>query len=265
MPYKDILFQREGAVAILTLNRPEKLNALSPDMRAGVRSVVDELRADAAVRVLILTGAGRGFCSGADVGAMPGSQAQADPEEVIRRMLSHAYPFLPRVLRSLDKPIIGAINGAAVGAGFSLAMGCDIRIASENARFSAVFVRRGLVPDTGLTYFLTRAVGTARACELMFNGDFIDAREAERLGIVNKVVPQEALMAHCRDLAQKLAQQPPMTLGLIKHLIYRGMTSTLDDALEAEIDAQQYCLRSEDHKEAIKAFQEKREPSFKGR
>jgi len=230
---------------------------------------LDDIRADTDVRVLILTGAGRGFSSGADMGRLARgterpSEGRAGPGANFAR-----WPGLVEFahsLRELPKPVIAAINGVAAGAGFSVTLACDIRIASDQARFSMIFVKRGLVPDSGATYLLPRVVGTARACELMFTGDFIDAREAERIGIVSKVVPHETLMSECMALATRIASSPPMTLAATKAAIYKGaVEADLARQMDLEVYLGAIMVGSHDFKEAVTAYLEKREPKFTGR
>jgi len=269
MAENTVIVAKEGHVAILTLNRPETLNAWNRAMERDALQALDDIRSDADVRVLILTGAGRGFSSGADVSRLargtegPG-EGRAGPGANFARwpgLVEFAY-----TLRELPQPVIGAINGVAAGAGFSVALACDIRVASDQARFSPLFVKRGLVPDSGATYFLPRMVGSARACELMLTGDFIDAEEAERLGIVNKVVPHDTLMSECMALATRIASGPPMTIAATKAAIYKGaVEADLARQMDLEVYLQAIMVRSQDFKEAVRAYLEKREPEFTGR
>jgi len=269
MAENTVIIAKEGHVATLTLNRPETLNAWNRAMEREALEALEDIRADAQMRVVILTGAGRGFSSGADVsrlarGAEGSGERRAGPGVSFAR-----WPGLVRFahdLRELPQPVIGAINGVAAGAGVSVALACDIRIASDQARFSFIFVKRGLVPDSGATYFLPRLVGTARACELMLTGDFIDAHEAQRLGMVNRVVPHDALMPECMALATRIAGGPPMTIAATKAAIYKGAVEVdLARQLDLEVYLQAIMARSEDFKEAVKAYLEKREPHFTGR
>ncbi len=263
MDYEDLLLEKKDGVATITLNSPEKLNAISKKMHMSLRLAVDEIAKDDKVRVAIVTGAGRGFCSGADVGALQ-ARSGSNPKESRYQRLRMAGEGLADILCRLDKPVIAAINGVAVGAGFSIALGCDIRIASEKARFGSVFIKRALVPDWGITYWLPRIVGTSRALELMFTGELIDAVEAERLGIVSRVVPPDELMGITQELATRIAQQPPIALELTKRLVYRSMIGDVAHHLDWETYAQHLCFGTEDFKEGTRAFLEKRQPQFKG-
>lgn len=266
MPYEDLLFDREGAIATVILNRPEKRNALSPGMREGLTLALKEIAEDDTLRVLILTGAGEGFCAGVDIGALASRQIVSSVMELGRRRGRESSGFeLAPLFRNLDKMVIAAVNGAAVGGGFCLAMVCDLRIASEKARFSTGYARLGLATEWGMSYWLPRLIGASQALELMALGDFIEAREAERLGLVSRVVPAEELMKAARTLAMRLAQGPPVALRQIKRAIYRGLESTFDSQLAYEAYVQSLCFQTEDHKEAVKAFQEKRPPVFQGR
>ncbi|RLC71292.1 MAG: 2-(1,2-epoxy-1,2-dihydrophenyl)acetyl-CoA isomerase [Chloroflexi bacterium] len=269
MAENTVIVAKEGHVAILTLNRPETLNAWNRAMEREALAALEDIGADAEVRVVILTGAGRGFSSGADVsrlarGAEGSGKDRAGPGAGFAR-----WPGLVKFahdLRELPQPVIGAINGVAAGAGVSVALACDIRIASDQARFSFVFVKRGLVPDSGATYFLPRLVGTARACELMLTGDYIDAHEAERLGIVNRVVPHDALMSESMALAARIASNPPMTIAAIKAAIHKGAVEPdLARQMDLEVYLNGIVVSSQDFKEAVKAYLEKREPHFIGR
>jgi len=262
MTYGDMILEKEDGIAILTLNRPEKLNAISMEMREGFAKVVEEVCNDDEIKVLIITGAGRGFCSGADVG---GQMARVSEEVKIPRsfLLEPLGAFLLPI-RNLGKPTIAAVNGIAAGIGLSLALLCDIIIASDQARFSAIWVKRALIPDGGATYLLPRIVGTGKALELMFTGDIIDAKEAERLGLVNRVVPHQDLMKEAKELAGKIAKGPPITLELTKRAVYKSLQNDLERQLDFETYAQNICLGTDDHKEGVKAFLEKRDPVFRG-
>src|SRR5262252_3781418 len=237
MTYECLLYEVKDGIATLTLNRPDRLNALGGSLRDDLHDAVTRSAADPDVRVMVITGAGKGFCSGGDVKAM----------------------------REAPQPIIAAVNGAAAGAGMNLALGCDIRIASTAARFTQAFVKRGLHPDWGGTYFLPRVVGTAKACEMIFTGDVIDAAEAERLGIVSRVVAPEELMPAAYELARRIAAGPPVAIRLAKRSIYASSELDLRAALQVETMAQNICFETEDATEGIRAFGEKRPPVFKGR
>ena len=261
--YKCLLYEVKDGIATLTLNRPERLNALGDTLREDLQDAVTRASGDPEVRVMIVTGAGRGFCSGGDVKAMNE-----------RRESRSARPLMDKVapgrdqtvlaLRDAPKPVIAAINGAAAGAGMNLALCCDIRLASTAAKFAQAFVRRGLHPDWGGTYFLPRVVGTAKACELIFTGEVIDADEALRLGIVSAVYPAEELMPAALALARKIADGPPVAIRLAKRAIYHNLESDLRQALEFETFAQNICYETEDAAEGIRAFVEKRPPAFRG-
>ncbi len=264
MSYRCLLYETSDAIATLTLNRPERLNALGDTLREDLHDAILRAAGDPTVRTIVLTGAGKGFCAGGDVKAM--HQAREGGRD--RDLLDRIAPLRDQVLlamRDAPKPIIAAVNGAAVGAGMNLALGCDIRIASTTARFAQSFVKRGLHPDWGGTYFLPRLVGTAKACELIFTGEPIGAEEALRLGLVNAVVAPEALMPATRALAARIAAGPPVALRLARRAIYRNAAADFRSALEFETFAQNACRDTEDAAEGIRAFVEKREPRFQGR
>jgi 2-(1,2-epoxy-1,2-dihydrophenyl)acetyl-CoA isomerase len=251
-------------VATLTLNRPERLNALGKTMREDLLAALIRLREDEAVRVVMLTGAGRAFCSGGDVKEMGARKAAG----AAARWEGEIWPMRDQVLqqlRAMSKPVIAVVNGAAAGAGFNLALGCDLRIASDKASFSQAFVKRGLHPDWGGTYFLARMVGTARACELIFSGDTIGAQQALEWGLVNRVVPHADLAQAAAEWARQLADGPPIVIALAKRAIYRNQDADLTSALEYEAYAQRVVWSTEDADEGIRAFLEKRPPAFKGR
>lgn len=264
MPYQCLLYDVQERVATLTLNRPERLNALGGTLREDLYEAVQQAAADPGVGALIITGAGRGFCSGGDVKSMSEREGAAAPPPTSERWA----PIRDRVvlaLRDCPKPIIAAVNGAAAGAGMNLALACDMRIASTAAKFSQAFVRRGLAPDWGGTWFLPRIVGMAKACELIFTGDTVDAAEALRLGIVNAVVAPEALMATASELARRIAAGPAIAIQLAKRALYHAEDVNLRSGLEFETFAQGICRETEDAKEGVRAFVEKRAPVFRGR
>lgn len=249
----------DGPVATLTLDRPEALNALTVPLKVALRDALQSLARDRAVRVVILTGAGRAFCAGQDLAEREGPDAAPLDEEVRER-----YNPIIRALRSMGQPVIAAVNGVAAGAGASLAFACDLRIAAEEARFVLAFGRIGLVPDSGATWFLPRIVGPAKAAELALVGDPVDAAEALRLGLVSKVVPGDQLMTEARASADRLAEGAPLALSLTKAALERSMTIDLDDALDGEAKLQGIAGASADHAEGLAAFREKRPPRFTG-
>ena len=264
MTYKCLLYEMKDGIATLTLNRPERLNALGDTLRDDLQDAVTRATDDPDVRVMIVTGAGKGFCSGGDVKAMSERKESGSG----RPLLEKVAPGRDRTvlaLRDAPKPIIAAVNGAAAGAGFNLALCCDIRLASTAAKFSQAFVKRGLHPAWGGTYFLPRVVGTAKACELIFTGAIIDADEALKLGIVSAVHAPEELMPAALTLARKIADGPPIAIRLAKRGIYHNLECDLRQALEYETFAQNICYDTEDAAEGIRAFVEKRAPSFRGR
>ena len=264
MTYKCLLYEVKDGIATLTLNRPDRLNALGDTLREDLYAAVGRVSADPDVRVMVVTGAGKGFCAGGDVKAM-NERKESGGE---RPLLEKVAPLRDQVLfamRDAPQPIIAAVNGAAAGAGMNLALACDIRIASNAAKLAQAFVRRGLHPDWGGTYFLPRAVGMAKASELIFTGDVIDAAEALRLGLVSRVVAPEELMPTVHELARKIAAGPPVAIRLAKRALQRNAESDLRSALEFETFAQNLCFETEDAREGIRAFVEKRPPVFRGR
>jgi enoyl-CoA hydratase/carnithine racemase len=264
MTYKCLLYEVKDGVATLTLNRPERLNALGDTLRDDLQDAITRASEDSEVRVMIVTGAGKGFCSGGDVKAMSERKESGSGRPLIEKV-APGRDRTVLALRDAPKPVIAAVNGAAAGAGMNLALCCDMRLASTAAKFSQAFVRRGLHPDWGGTYFLPRVVGTAKACELIFTGEIVDAQEALRLGIVSAVHPPEELMPAAHALARKIADGPPIAIRLAKRAIYHNLDSDLRQALEFETFAQNICFDTEDAAEGIRAFVEKRPPAFRGR
>lgn len=261
--YESIIYSTDGPIATIKLNRPQKLNAFGGSMREEILDALGVIAADDAIRVLIVTGEGRGFSAGGDIDHLKKLREEKD-EAGFRAVLS-AGQTITRLFRSMWKPVIAAVNGPCAGAGFSFALGCDIRIASENATFGAAFARIGLHPDWGGSWFLPRLVGSANACELIFTGAMISASEAERIGLVNRVVPQDQLIPYVTELATTMAKNSPKVLRLAKESIYRSLTSNLETAYARENEVQTECFYSEDFLEGVTAFKEKRKPQFKGR
>lgn len=268
--YENILFEKADGITTVTLNQPERRNPLNDATIEEVVSALDDFRLDDASKVLIVTGTGKAFCSGGDLKMIrnwqdkEGGNGQFDPiaqRERYRRGIHR----IPLTFSKIDKPIIAAVNGAAVGAGCDLALMADIRIASDQARFGESFCKVGLAPGDGGAYFLTRLVGVEKACELIFTGDIIDAAEALRIGMITRVVPHEELMASARALAARIAGGATQALKMAKFAIYRSLNQTLDESLEMMALMQSMLHGTEDHAEGVRAFIEKRPPQFKGR
>ena len=257
-PYETIRYELGDGVATITLARPESLNALNAAMRAELLSAVKAAGRDDNVRAVVITGDGRGFCSGAD---LRGGSGERD----FRRVLTDEYNPLITALRELPKPIIAAVNGVAAGAGMSLALACDLVYAADDARFILAFGRIGLVPDSGMTRTLVRDLGRHRAAALIFSGDPLGAAEARAAGLVNGVVPAGQLLATAHDAAATLAKAPTRGIGLAKRAINHAEDAILSESLAMEAALQELAGRTEDHAEGVAAFGEKREPRFLGR
>jgi 2-(1,2-epoxy-1,2-dihydrophenyl)acetyl-CoA isomerase len=259
----DLLEAIENGVAWLTLNRPERLNALSAEMTGSLSETLQRLATDREVGCIVITGAGRGWCSGGDVKTMENrgrDQTVEDRVEGLRR--AHQLPLL---MRTCPKVIIAAINGPVAGAGLSLALACDLRIAGKSARFGTAFARIGFSGDYGGSWSLTRLVGTAKARELYFLADVIDADAAFSYGMVNRVVEDAALRDEAMAMARRIADGPRIALGYMKKNLHAAETGPFATSLELEAEHQARCAFTEDHKEAVAAFVEKRRPVFKGR
>jgi 2-(1,2-epoxy-1,2-dihydrophenyl)acetyl-CoA isomerase len=256
---ETIQYEVADAVATITLNRPDALNALTIPMKRDLLAAFRAVGRDRAVRAVVLTGAGRAFCAGQDLKER--LEPDAPPLAV---ELRERYNPIIRAMRALDQPIVGAINGVAAGAGASLAFACDIRLASDLAAFRLAFGRIGLVPDSGATWFLPRLVGPARAAELALLDEPLSAADAVRIGLVARVVPSEALAGEARTVALRLAALAPKALALTKHGLDRGWTVGLEAALDDEAYRQGIAGSSADHQEGIAAFLEKRQPQFRG-
>ena len=258
-----VLETREGAVATLTMNRPDRLNALNVELSTGLAAAIARVAEDPQIRVVVLTGAGRAFCSGGDLKLIQEARGRGASREL--EPLLRAGVEIVVEMRTMPKPIIAAVNGPAAGAGMNLALACDIRIASEQAVLGQNFARVGLFPDYGGTFLLPRLVGASRAAEMFYTGEMIDAREAERLGLLNHVVAPERLTAETRALAERLAQAPPLAVRAVKQVLFGNDRAELERALEFEVTTQMRCFLSEDCGEGIRAFFEKRPPRFEGR
>src|SRR3954452_10728338 len=256
---ETILRDATDGVLTLTLNRPDALNSFNVEMKEALLAALKDATRDKSVRAVLLTGAGRAFSAGQDL-----KERQAPGAADLGTELRTRYNPIVLAMRKLEKPVIGAINGVAAGAGISVALACDIRIAADNASFIEVFGRVGLVPDTGSSWFLPRLVGYAKAAEMAFTTDPVDAQTAERLGLVNRVVPAGKLMDEANALAAKLAQGAPLAIGLAKRALNRSLEMGLEEALEYEAQLQSIAGRSSDHVEGFAAFVEKRPPKFTG-
>ena len=260
--FKAIELKLENQVAWITLNRPEARNALNDDMREELFAVFADAQTNPDIRALVLTGAGQGFCTGADISRRGDGPTGPGAARMIMRARSQR---LIRSIWELEKPIVAAVNGVAAGLGAHLAFACDLIIAAAGTRFIEVFVRRGLMVDAGGAYLLPRLIGLSKAKELVFFGEDLPAEEALRIGLVNKVVPAESLQAAAREWAEKLAQGPTFAIGMSKRLLNRSLESDLETSLDEEGMAVSIVSQSEDTKEGLMAFAEKRKPVFKGR
>jgi enoyl-CoA hydratase/carnithine racemase len=264
MTYEHIQLTRDGLVTTLKLNRPEARNAMTPAMGDEVRRAVEEVRADAGTRVLVVTGEGKAFSGGGDLSMLAHdaglSGARHDgmggpPREFYQRYLS---------IHSLPIPTVAAINGHAIGAGLCFALACDIRLATSDAKMGMTFTKLGIHPGMGATYFLPRLIGTARACDLLFTGRIIDAPEAERLGLLSRVVAREAFPAAVQEVANEIAAAAPIAVRMVKRALYRGVESSLADALDLESMQQAATFQTADAREGVQAVLDKRTPRFSG-
>lgn len=264
MAYDNLRVDRDGQIALVTLNRPEKLNAIDRHLHADMMAACAELRDDDGVRVVIFTGEGRGFCSGADLtGARPNDEHASRGERL------DEYNWVGRqalmVYRDLNKPTIAAVNGVAAGAGMGLALACDMRVGCENTRFKTVFIERSLSPDSGLSYFLPRIVGASRAFDLVFTSRTVDAEESYRLGLLDRLTTSENLLGEAMDLAKQIAMWPPVAMQMSKRAMQRSLDTTLDDQLQYETHSIVFARRApHDVAEAAASFRERRPPVFTG-
>jgi 2-(1,2-epoxy-1,2-dihydrophenyl)acetyl-CoA isomerase len=275
MAYRALKLEKEGAVAIITLNRPDAGNSFDFRLMEEIDAALREVAQDRKIRAVILTGAGKYFSTGVDLNMFTNAESLVGKEGEVPEKITadddQTYGKGTVVgavirMRNMSKPVIGAVNGPVAGAGFSLVLGCDIRIASDRARFSMVFVKRGIVPDTGGSFTLPRVVGLPKACEMIFTGDMVDAAEAERIGLVNRVVPHDDLMKAAKELALKIAKNPPLAVAMAKADLYKAIAETdILKQMKREEKSQEKLMNTEDFMEAATAFLEKREPVFKGK
>ena len=262
MTYEHIVVSENSGILTITLNRPDKLNAFVGHMRRDLAEALEHAGSDRSVRAVIITGAGRAFCAGGDVRFMAELMERNDTEEFTRILGAGRRVIL--AIRQMTQPVIAAVNGPASGAGANLAFACDLRIAATTATFSQSFLKVGLHPDWGGTFFLPRLVTPNKACELFFLGEAIDAAEALRLGIVNQVVEPEELETATMQLAERLRAAPPLALAAAKQAVYASDAADLEEMLRYETEAQLRCFESDDGHEGVHAFLEKRDPNFTG-
>ncbi|MBI3663412.1 MAG: enoyl-CoA hydratase/isomerase family protein [Acidobacteria bacterium] len=258
-----LLESREGAILTLTLNRPDKMNALNIELTSALLDALRRAAADTEIRAIVITGAGRAFCAGGDL-ALIGDARRRNAGHELESLLRGGSQ-IALAIRDVPVPVLAAVNGAAAGAGMNVALACDLRIASESAVFGQNFAKVGLFPDFGGMFFLPRLVGPARAAEMFYTGDMISAVEAERIGVVNHVVPHDRLAEEARALAGKLAAAPPIAARAVKNVLFGADRAALEQALEMEIRQQVECFLSNDCAEGLRAFFEKRAPQFTGR
>jgi len=256
-------FDINGQTAVITLNRPDRLNALSPNLRDELTEALARVQDDDAIRVAILTGAGRGFCSGADLSGFGGSDTVPSQNELLDE-----FGWVGRQAMSvynLDKPVIAAVNGVAAGAGMSLSVSCDMRIGSENSRFKSVFIERNLSPDSGLSFFLPRVVGQSRAADIIYTSRAVEAEEAFRIGLLDRLVEHDKLLDTALEVAAQMSQWPPLALRSSKRVLQHNLEVPLEEALRYEMSGLSFAGKAKnDAKESLAAFREKRKPTYTG-
>lgn len=257
---ESVLFEVKNQVAIITMNEPKSMNALSGGILSGLMEAVQKIKFNTDIRAVILTGSGRAFCAGGDITSFPGISSAASG----RRAMQQTAAFV-KDLSQLEKPVIAAVNGHAIGAGFSLAITCDFIISSENAKFALGFTKIGVVPDLGALYHLPRIVGMARAKEMAYSARTLSAEEAKEYGICLEIVPADELLTRAQEIAESFTQGPAYSIGLTKAVLNRSYESTLEEILREEEYAQAIAFSTDDFKEGVRAFLEKRKPSFTGK
>ena len=258
MNYEHIILEKKDYIAKITLNRPERMNAVGPKMSEELRAAFNDVNNDDDVRVVVITGAGRAFCSGGDVRTFAGGPEYEEVDPLHGRDIMLG-------LRRIDKPVIAMVNGAAVGGGCAISLACDIRIGSENARFMNAFVRVGLASGWGGPWLYPRLMGLGKAMGILLTGDFLEAEEAERIGVLNRLVPADKLEEETMALAQKIASGPPIAIRETKIQAYQGLGTDLGTALQRADIGELICVVSDDHREGVRAFLEKRPTEFKGK
>ena len=261
MEDKHVLYEKQNGVALITLNRPDAKNAFSNEMISLWNRYLKEAKDDDSVRVIVITGNGDTFCSGGDIRDMAEGKLRSWG---MKNFLWEGVHRIVLTMEDLDKPVIAAINGAAMGAGMDMAIMCDLRVSSEKAKFAESYIAMGLVPGDGGAYFLPRLAGVAKALELLLTGDVLTAQEALSLGIVNRVVPHESLMEEAMKLAKRIAAKPPLAVRMMKRAVYQAQASTLRAHLDYISSQLSLLSETEDHREAALSFLEKRKPVFKG-
>jgi len=262
--YETILFEKSDGVATVALNRPNKLNSFNGVLHEEMHAALGEAAADDDVRCIVLRGEGKGFSAGADLADVIEGDGNPDGPD-LGEYLRKTYGRLITRMVGIEKPIVAVLHGPVYGAGLGLALACDLRLAADSAKFSVAFIKIGLIPDAGVSFFLPRIVGLGRAMQMSMLGEALDADEAHRVGLVNKVVPDEKLEEETAALAGRLAGLPTLALGRIKQTLHKSFEADLAAALEAEAVGQTFCGYTRDHKEGIAAFFEKRDPTFTGR
>ncbi len=260
--YESILFERSGSVANVALNRPKKLNAFDATMHEELYDALEAAASDDEVRCVVLRGEGKGFSAGTDLAGIV-ENTDGDPD--LGAYLRGTYSRLVSRMVAIEKPIVAALHGPVYGAGVGVALACDLRIVAESAKFSVAFIKIGLMPDAGVSFFLPRVVGLGRAMEMSLLGEAVGAEEALGMGLVNRVVPDEELAQEAAVLAKRLAAMPTAAIGKTKHSLYASFEGDLRKALEREAEGQTFCGYTQDHKEGVAAFFEKREARFTGR
>lgn len=260
MEFNTITYEKDESIGVIKLNRPKKMNALSNELLRELDQIIDDIKKDDEVRVLIITGEGKFFAAGADINELAGVITPIDAH-----LLEPSLPYVLNKIEKLEKPVIAAVSGPALGGGCELALACDIRIAGENTIFGQPEIRIGVIPGGGGTQRLPRLIGLGKAKELLYTGDSIDAQEAYRIGLVNKLVPVESLMDEAKKMALKLAGQPGFALKMIKMVVNDGINMDLQSALAYEARCFEILFSTEDQKEGMRAFMEKRKPGFKGK
>ena len=268
MEFQTILLRKQDGIATLTLNRPESLNAINRQMFEELAVALQDVATDDSVRVFVLTGAGRAFCASVDIKEFAGADDNFLSDISVSELYEFARSYPQKVtliLRNMEKPTIAMVNGLALGDGFDWILSCDIRIASEEARFRTGFLQMGLFPITGSTWLYPRAMGVNKALEMLYTDEWMSAQEAHEAGVLNRVVPAEKLEKETMALADKIAKSPPIPIRLIKRHVYSGLSVGLEEGLEQAALAEALTLTSQDHREALAAFREKRPPIFQGK